>query len=105
MSSFITIGFERIFIISMTNSSSPGTKSSDVRKFLVMHLNSIVKTTWTDEEQKKGKVVPIKWTQHKEALSIVPLYTDKGWIITHQVMLDHSGRTLILNIKRPPSPW
>ena len=73
------------------------------RKFMILKINKECRTEWTTRESKKGKVISVKWENRKVAYSLIPLYQDKGWIVSHEVMIDKTGRTFLINIKRPPN--
>ena len=73
----------------------------DRRKFIILAINKKCREEWSDNEAKKGKMISIDWAYGIAALSVIPMYEEKGWIMSHEVMLDKSGRTLFIRIKRP----
>ena len=77
----------------------------DRRKFMILHINKVCRSPWSEEDDKKGKTIPVKWSNRMVALSVVPLFEEKGWVIKREVMLEKSGRSLILHVQRPPRPW
>ena len=74
------------------------------RNTVVKNLNTICRGYWTESEVKSGKVAKIDWEYRREVLQIVPEYEAQGWIVLHEVMLDKTGKTIIVRIKRPPAP-
>lgn len=80
-------------------------KPEDRAKFLILQINQICRTAWTKKNEKYGKIVEIKWSDRNAALKVIPLYVSKGWIISHEVLLDKRGRTFIVKIKRPPESF
>ena len=86
------------------SSNSQSNREADKKKFLIMHINRQCRSNWTPKEEKNGKDIEIKWSDVSAALKLLPLYTEKGWIVSHQVMLDKRGRTLIIKMKKPPKP-
>lgn len=75
---------------------------SDREKFLILQINQICRSVWSKKEEKHGKVVEIKWQDRKAASKVIPLYVEKGWIVSTEVLLDKRGRTVIVNLKKPP---
>lgn len=74
------------------------------RNTIVKRLNTICRAYWTSSEQKFGKVVEIEWNYRREVSQLIPEYEAQGWILMHEIMLDKTGKTIILRIKRPPEP-
>ena len=81
------------------------TEFEDRRKFMILHINKVCRGEWTKKDEKNGKVIEVEWRNGPIALSVVPLYTEKGWLVTREVMIDKSGKILILRFNRPPKPW
>ena len=74
------------------------------RNTIVKQLNSTCRSFWTDSEVKFGKVAQIEWEYRREVLNLIPEYEAQGWILAHEVMLDKTGKFIIIRSKRPPSP-
>lgn len=74
------------------------------KKFIIIHINSVCRKPWSEKDQKRGKKISVSWENRKLAFEVLPLYREKGWIMSHEVMLDKSGRTLNIIVKRPEKP-
>ena len=73
----------------------------DRRKFIILAINKKCREEWSNIDVKKGKVITIDWSYRRAALSVIPMYEEKGWLVSHEVMLDKTGRTFFVRIKRP----
>lgn len=77
----------------------------DRKKFLILQINKMCRAVWSAKDQKSGKTIEIKWGDRKAARDVLPMYTAKGWIVSHEVLLDKRGRTVVVRIKRPPKEF
>ena len=87
------------------NSKKTPQSIDDRKKFLIVQINKICRSTWTNRDERLGKCVEIKWDDRKAAREVIPMYTAKGWIVSHEVLLDKRGRTVVVRIKRPPEEF
>ena len=74
----------------------------DRAKFLILQINQVCRSPWSKKDEKYGKVVEIKWQDREVASKVIPMYTEKGWIVSKEILLDKRGRTVVVKIKRPP---
>lgn len=71
------------------------------KKELVKMINSILRMPWDDDDIKNGKDVHCMPAWLSVLREVVPLYSEKGWIVEKRVAISSRGRQLSLNFKNP----
>ena len=68
---------------------------------LVKMINKILREPWDDFDTKNGKEIHCMPSWISSLKEIIPLYSDKGWIVEKRVAISSRGRQLSLNFKNP----
>tara|TARA_B100000282_G_C31491254_1_gene380394 strand:+ start:127 stop:363 length:237 start_codon:yes stop_codon:yes gene_type:complete len=71
------------------------------KKELVKMINDILRMPWNNDDIKNGKDVQCMPAWTSALREIVPLYSEKGWIVEKRVAISSRGRQLSLNFKNP----
>jgi len=64
-------------------------------------INKILKEPWDDAATKNGKEIHCMPAWINGLKEIIPLYSDKGWVVAKIVSISSRGRQLSLNFKHP----
>ncbi len=75
------------------------------QRFLIKRANKVCKDYWSQRDLNKGKDVMFPWEYYEAALSVIPLYLEKGWLISKTAMLSSGPRMIVLNFRKPMEHW
>lgn len=81
------------------------TNMKTAKQVIIKRINLVCEQTWTNEDLRLGKDIIFPWKYHKAALSVVSLYTAKGWLVKNSVVISSEGRKIMLNVKKPKEYW
>ena len=81
------------------------TNIKSIRQSVIKRINRVCEQSWSDADLNLGKDIIFPWKYHKAVLSVVHLYTEKGWLVKHAVVISSEGRKITLNVKKPKQYW
>ena len=64
-------------------------------------INSVLKDPWSEEDIKRGKVINCMPAWFESLKKVIPMYSEKGWVVSKHLAITSSGRHLSLNFKHP----
>ena len=66
---------------------------------LIKLINRRLQSGWSKTEIKNGKIVPVKWSWHKEINTVVDLYELNGWEVKKHVEISSAGKKVSLSFR------
>ena len=80
-------------------------KMKTARNAVIRRINRVCEQPWSEDDLREGKNIIFPWKYYKAALSVVNLYTEKGWVVQHSVVISSEGRKMTLNVRKPKEYW